>query len=194
MNENIRIIEIKNGIELSIENSFALIKDAEILFQNDRYPRAYSLAQLALEEIGKSVMLFDFYHKLQMGKRMSFDFKQFRRNFRNHQSKTFESLFLDILMKGNSKSPDFEKVATPIFKNIQKNKKGYYDNLKNQSLYVSLINNKFKQPSEIFTNEEVLLFLSDAKAKIEFSSENTLKWLRMDEWLGADKEGFMIEL
>ena len=194
MNENIKISEIKKGIELSIENSFELLRDAEILFENKRYARAYSLSQLALEEIGKSVILFDFYRKLQGDDRKTFDFKTFRRNFRDHKWKTYESIFIELLMKGGSKSPEFKKFALENFKKIQKNKKGHYDNLKNQSLYVSLLNDKFKKPDELFKKEKVLEFLIESKAKIKFSSEDTLKWLRMDEWLGTDKEGFFTEL
>jgi len=194
VNENIKISEIKKGIELSIENSFELISDAEILYENERYARAYSLSQLALEELGKSIMLFDFYHNLQADDRKTFDFKTFRRNFRDHKWKTYESIFIELLMKGNSKSPEFKTVALENFKKIQKNKKGHFDNLKNQSLYVSLLNDKFKKPNELFKKEKVSEFIKESKEKIEFSSEHTLKWLKMDEWLGADKEGILTEL
>ena len=79
-------------------------------------------------------MLFDFYHNLQADDRKTFDFKTFRRNFRDHKWKTYESIFIKLLMKGNSKSPEFKTVALENFKKIQKNKKGHFDNLKNQSL------------------------------------------------------------
>lgn len=194
MNEKIEISEIKRGIELSIQNSFELIEDAEILFEKKKYSRAYTLSQLALEELGKSIMLYDFYNKLQMDKRNEIDFKLFRKNFRDHRMKTFESIVINLLMKGDSKSPEFKKIALDNFKDIQKNKQGYYDNLKNNSLYVSLDNDVFKKPSEIFEKNQVLEFLEQAKSKIIFSSERTLKWLRMDEWLGADKEGIVTEL
>lgn len=194
MNKKIKISEIKKGIELSIENSFELINDAQILFENERYARAYSLSQLALEELGKSIMLFDFYQNLQADERKTFDFKSFRIKFRDHKWKSYESIFIELLMKADSKSPEFENVALENFKKIQKNKKGYFDNLKNQSLYVSLQNDKFKKPNELFKKEKVSKFINESKAKIEFSSEHTLKWLIMDVWLGTDKEGILTEL
>ncbi|HEY9169002.1 MAG TPA: AbiV family abortive infection protein [Lutibacter sp.] len=195
MDENIKISEIKKGIELSIENSFELIGDANILFDNGKYARCYSLTQLSLEELGKSIMLYDFYMKLQLNKRKEIDFKKFRRDFRDHRLKTFESIFIEFQMKGKGKTELSEIKDNSLlnFGNIQKNKEGYYDNLKNNSLYVSLKNDKFYKPNELFNKPEVKTFLSESKLKIEFSSSETLKWLRMDEFLGTDKEGILGE-
>ncbi len=194
MNESIEISEIKNGIELSIQNSFELIEEAQILFKNERYSRAYTLTQLSLEEIGKSIMLYDFYNTLQIGKRNEIDFKLFRKNFRDHRIKTFESIVVDLLMNGERKSPKFKEVVLENFNDIQKNKKGFYDNLKNNSLYVSLDDGVFKKPSEIFEKKYVLKFIKSSKSKIEFSADRTLKWLRLDERLSNDKEGIITEL
>jgi len=196
MNEKIDISEIKKGIKFSIDNAFELIEEAEILFENKKYARTYSLSQLALEEIGKSVILFDLYHTLQADDRHKIDFKKLNKNFKDHKSKTFELLIVGLIMKGKDKieSAEFEKIASKNLKEIQRNKSGYFDKLKNESLYVSYNKKKFEKPSELISKEKSSKFLSDVKSKIEFSSEDTLKWLRMDEWLGADKEGILTDL
>lgn len=50
--------ELEKGIKLSIENAERLIKDAEILYDNNRYPSASYLSIVALEEEGKASRLF----------------------------------------------------------------------------------------------------------------------------------------
>ena len=49
--------ELEEGIKFSIENAERLIKDAEILYKNGRYPSASYLSIVALEEEGKASML-----------------------------------------------------------------------------------------------------------------------------------------
>jgi AbiV family abortive infection protein len=51
--------ELKKGINLSLENAENLIKDAEILYENGRYPSASYLSIVALEEEGKASMLLN---------------------------------------------------------------------------------------------------------------------------------------
>lgn len=196
INEKITITEIKNGIELSIENSLELIEEAEILFKCNKYARVYTLTQLALEEIGKSILLFSVYHKLQGAKRKEIDFKLLNKNFRNHRDKTFEVIFIDLIIKGRGKSgaPSFKNIVEDNFKKIQQNKKGYFDQSKNKSLYVSYDGKEFKKPQDLITKKISSEFLNEAKKKIIFSSNDTIKWLKMDEYLGVDKEDFIIDL
>jgi AbiV family abortive infection protein len=49
--------ELEEGINLSIENAERLIKDAEILYENNRYSSASYLSIVALEEEGKASIL-----------------------------------------------------------------------------------------------------------------------------------------
>ena len=177
-----------------LENASELIKDAELLFENKRFARTHTLTQLAIEEIGKSMMLYEFYNSLQIDKRKVFDFKKFRKNFRDHKWKTFETKIIDIWMFAENKDSDFEDFAKNNFKEIQKAKKGHYDNLKNESLYVSLKKDKFHKPNDLFNEIDTFKFLEYGKRKVEFITDWTLKWLDMDEWLGADKEGIITEL
>ncbi|MDG4714883.1 AbiV family abortive infection protein [Winogradskyella marincola] len=194
MNSSIDISEIKNGMKSCLENASELIKDAELLLENKRFARTHTLTQLAIEEIGKSMMLYEFYNSLQMDKRKEFDFKKFRKNFRDHKWKTFETKIIDIWMFAENKGSDFDSFAKNNFKEIQKVKEGHYDNLKNESLYVSLKNDKFCKPNDLFTEIDTSKFLEYGKRKVEFITDWTLKWLDMDEWLGADKEGIVTEL
>ena len=191
MNLNLKISEIKKGIYLCLENAHELISDADILLSNERYSRVYSLSQFAIEELGKSYMLYEFYTKLQLGKRREIDFNDFKKKFKSHKHKTFESMMADITMPSIEKNNDFEKFAINNFREIHKIKKGVYDDLKNESLYVSLNNNKFKKPAEILEREFVNDYFEKAKKKIEYSENWILKFIKQDEHFGTDKEGII---
>ncbi len=191
MNNSIDISEIKNGMKSCLENASELIKDGELLFENKRFARTHGITQLAIEEVGKAMMLYSFYNSLQLGKRKEFDFKKFRKNFRDHKWKTFETKIVEIWMFADSEESNFERFAKDNFKEIQKAKKGYYDNLKNESLYVSLKQDKFKKPNELFTEKYTGEFLEKGKRKVKFISNWILKWLDLDERIGADVEGIV---
>lgn len=46
------------------ENVIDLLQDSEILFERSKYPRAYALAYTALEELGKYLIVCDYYNGL----------------------------------------------------------------------------------------------------------------------------------
>lgn len=191
MNTSIQINEIRNGINCCLENALELISDAEILIINERYARAYSISQLAIEESGKAMMLYELYNTLQADERKNFDFKKFRKNFRDHKWKTFESKIIDIMMFSKNKTKDFKEFALQNFAEMQKAKNGHYDILKNNGFYVSLENDIFYKPNEIFKKSEVLKFTNESKEKIEFVKDWITKWLILDKDLGIDKEGIL---
>jgi AbiV family abortive infection protein len=191
MNTCISINEIRNGINCCLENSLELISDSELLLINDKYARAYSVSQLAIEEAGKAMMLYELYNTLQADGRKDFDFKKFRKNFRDHRWKTYESKIIDLMMYSQNKTDNMEEYALNNFKEIQKAKSGYYDKLKNDGFYVSLENNIFFKPNQIFHKSEVLKFIEESKAKIEFIEVWIKKWLILDKDLGIDKEGIV---
>lgn len=192
MNSTIKINEIKKGIRCCIENANDLIYEAEVLLNNKIIARTHSLSQLAMEEAGKSMMLYDLYNSLQMGKRVEFDFKTFRKKFRDHKWKTFKTNLIDFMMFAeNEKINDLEEFSKTTFEEIKKIKDGHYDNLKNNSLYVSIENDRFLKPSEIFNENEVTDFFLLTKSKIEFLTKWTKSRLEIDENFGADKEGII---
>ena len=49
--------EIATGIQLCIDNSLQLIKEARLLYDNGYFARSLSLCVLALEEVGKAIYL-----------------------------------------------------------------------------------------------------------------------------------------
>jgi len=51
-------VQLLNGLKLSYENASQLIEEADGLFIFERYSRAYALYQLAIEEVGKALIIF----------------------------------------------------------------------------------------------------------------------------------------
>ena len=91
-----RKVKAKIGDDLStvVFNAIDLLEDAELLLKNKRYPRALSLAVLAIEEIGK-INLIRTYN-LKSG----FNIKKFIQYFRNHKVKGGHALrFADLKLE-----------------------------------------------------------------------------------------------
>lgn len=55
--ENVACNNILNGIKKSYDNAVGLINEAEILSESKKWERVYTLCQLAIEELGKVMVL-----------------------------------------------------------------------------------------------------------------------------------------
>ena len=148
---NITFKEAVMGISLAIQNSKELLEDAEILLENDRYPRAVSLAVLAIEEYGKVEKIKQLLLSKQMVSRLWND-------LRSHKSKSFYWMF--PLLKQM-------KINDPVIINEFTSPKGdganFLDQLKQICFYTEAVNNPEKKgcywwlPSEI-ADENVAKF------------------------------------
>ena len=134
----------------SLDNARDLILDADLLKENKRIPRAYTLYQLATEEVGKAIYcyLIIFQQQYDNPKVKS----EFKSVFFSHSEKTEKSghlnmIMVQILFKGN-----FEGALNFLQESInEKTQLKEIDNLKNNSLYTAVIDSKVKNPSEIIT-------------------------------------------
>ena len=79
------IEQIKQARQAILRNSRDLLRDAELLFENDRFPRAYVLAHLAAEEVAKLPMLVRAGLELAMGRDV--DWRKLNRRLRDHGEK-----------------------------------------------------------------------------------------------------------
>lgn len=110
--EELSIDEIEMGIKKSLENAEDMIKEGDILYKNDSYPRAYTLYQLAIEEIGKSRILFSLILDLKLEKKI--DFQELNKDFVHHQTKsksaiTFETTALLVMHSSSGESAEERK-------------------------------------------------------------------------------------
>lgn len=190
MDESIHFDEIKKGILYCIENANDLISDSKVLLDNLRYARSYTLSQLAVEEIGKAIMLQDVYDSLRSGNRHELDFKEFINNFKNHNFKTRESILADIITYIDCESKSKDSLAMGLSAELEKIKKGNYNFLKNKSLYVSLESNRFIKPKDVFGKEETIKFFKKCKKRVSIISERFKNRLEFHEKYGFDRENF----
>lgn len=90
----LKIKDIEQIYEKIYFNACELIEDAELLYDHNRYARAYLAAQIAFEELGKLPMLYTTALNLYNG--IDIEWKDLNFKLRNHKAKT--SLSLAIVM------------------------------------------------------------------------------------------------
>lgn len=90
--------EASIGIRSALINAKDLLADAELLFINERYPRAYSLAVLAIEETGKVGIIRRIINADETK-----ELKRLWNNYRNHVEKNRHWKFPNIVAEKNGK-------------------------------------------------------------------------------------------
>ena len=151
----------------SLENAKDLITDADLLKENNRIPRAYTLYQLATEEVGKAIYcyLIIVEEKYDDPKVKS----EFEKVFISHRKKTEKSSSLNIMIAEVLHKGNFEGALNFLQESIEeRNQLEEINNLKNNSLYTTIINTKVKNPSEVITAN--LLSKIELKAKSRFGA------------------------
>ena len=157
--------EIEKGYQLVIENAKSLIDEANLLLANDYCARAYSLTQLATEEIGKSSILLRAIFEYYMG--VTIDFKYLKGlGFTKHQEKTKESLKPELIAiwlfeQSMKKKTDLRSGLVEDFNQIEE-----LNDLKNNSLYVGVKDDRFFSPKEIITKEMARNLIEKAKLRL----------------------------
>ena len=140
--------EYFDGISKSLSNAEDLFDDAEILFNSNRYQRAYTLFQLSIEEISKAFLIYLFI----LGKDYNDEneFKVFKKSFLSHKQKTATSNGIDLLLSFLTKNTKLKKNL--INRCYSYNKQlSQLNNYKNKSLYTDISNNEFISPKQIIT-------------------------------------------
>lgn len=146
----------KIAIEKSIINAYELILDAQILEQNKRVSRAFTLYHLSLEEVSKASYCISvlsegsFNDKSKIG--------ELKKLFKDHVFKLQKSSAIDLLWV----QLDMDKNPNQARKKMEELINYYnhvpdFDKLKNRSLYTSYFDNSFSNPEDFFTENHVLL-------------------------------------
>ncbi|MEX1013578.1 MAG: AbiV family abortive infection protein [Candidatus Paceibacterota bacterium] len=154
--------EIIRGLPKIIDNSKSLLSDANFLCENNRKERAYSIFQLATEEIAKAFYLVG---------GVIFGFEEDRKKMlckiRDHKFKSKKAIGLEYIVIQLLKDISYEKYELSVRNSILEfNSINELNNKKNHGFYTSFINteNTFKTPSELISNEDV----EDIKTKATF--------------------------
>lgn len=138
-----------------------------------RICRAYCLYQLAVEEVGKSRLLFAFIMKRKLGKNI--DYKEVNRGFAHHQTKsksalTFEQIALLLMYSSEKDKTPEERRASFLdsLKRVQdENDVHVLNNNKNNSLYVGIKDDRFFEPSDVISREMAIELRTNVLIRLE---------------------------
>jgi len=170
--------------ELSFKNSLRLHYDSIILFRLKSYPSAYFLSILALEELGKTLMLDDFIYHTNAGEfdggKYDYEFLQLLYSHRYKQG----FLFSEVSWRGlNLLNKEFLKIAKDDNRLEAKKQNAVYVGLERLGKKINLkgkITSPFKINREKASKQITFLndiFLDYATGRIcdfygEFDNEN----------------------
>ena len=159
--------QVLTGIPKIIDNAEALLADAVLLYENQRYERAYSLFQLSIEEIAKAfsllgIILFDDITSIEVQKKL-------KSSFSDHKYKSKKSIGIESILINLLKNINFEKYEELTIKSFQE-----YDIIdklndkKNHGLYTTFDGKEFKNPNELISFEDVRKIKSKASLRVNF--------------------------
>jgi AbiV family abortive infection protein len=160
-------IEILNGIPKIIDNAKALLDDANLLYENKRFERAYSVYQLSIEEIAKAfflltTILFDDLTSEKVQKKL-------KDGIVSHKIKARKSIGLDSMLNLIIKESNMEVYEIQVLKSFKEfDNINELNNKKNYSLYTSLIDGCFMSPCELINKEDVDKIRIKASIRITF--------------------------
>ena len=159
--------QILIGIPKIIDNSKALFNDANLLYENKRFERAYSLYQLSIEEIAKAILLLTtiLFEDLSSGKVQT----KLKKEMLDHKIKAKKSIGLESILNLIIKENSIKVYEIQTLKSFQEiDNIDELNNKKNHGLYTSLINDCFKSPNELINKEDVDEIKSKAYIRINF--------------------------
>lgn len=132
-----------------MKNALLLIRESQILYDNEAYARAFSLAHLAREEIAKVTMLYAAGLRMLAGHPV--DAKKLLKRLRDHKSKLIIENLNNSFICAAGGLPEPENIALN-----SSNIANARNNDKNNSLYVGFDDGECTEPDQLFTAEKSL--------------------------------------
>jgi AbiV family abortive infection protein len=137
--------QVEQAAEMAVANAFELLDEADLLRANERNARAYFLAQIACEEVGKVPILITAAVSGHLG--FDVDWRRIDQVLRTHTIKIAQVLFMDSIVGGEGVA-----AGAAAYEADLRRMRGYTD-LKNASLYSSRVDGEFRRPSELISGE-----------------------------------------
>ena len=155
--ENLNVSEICISVSKLTDNARELLEEAELLFNNRHFARAFTLAHLASEEIAKIPSLIEAAIDLSKGKIPNWE----DADLRKHPQKIKRGLNMEIIQAFYTSAGkiDVEKLKEAEQIAIDLN------NLKNDSLYVNV--SKGKKPSEVISQETATNAIQETRRRLQ---------------------------
>jgi AbiV family abortive infection protein len=164
--ENVPTEYLINGINKAYSNADSLLQEARILEINKKWPRAYVLCQLAIEELGKISLLFQLW--IDRLNKKQVDYKKINSDYVSHLEKTrlsitLQSAFFNLYKEdtGDNSIDKHIQIAEYLLGKIPE-----MNDLKNNGLYTGINGNDFRSPNEIIDSQK-FDFIFDYASKMK---------------------------
>ncbi|MGG5742209.1 AbiV family abortive infection protein [Bacillus cereus group sp. IBL03679] len=143
----LQIYDLKKAYIKIFNNAVSLVEESRILFSHKKYARSYTLSHIASEEISKLPIILEAASDVH--KDVEINWKKIDKKMKNHKEKLKMRFFITALAGGriegiNRMIVELAKIKPRI--NI-------YNDLKNESLYVSFSKEKLIIPNDIVDRE-----------------------------------------
>ncbi len=152
--------QLIHGRLKALQNAIDLINDAECLFKQGRWARSAFLSQIAIEELGKYLMIMGAIGNLIAGQ---IDWGKFWKRFVSHREKTGNIFFLDAALSPSQEDKeilrDFEEADTDTTEFLRE---------KLASLYVDFQGDRFILPMDVVDEKTARKGIENAKALLSF--------------------------
>lgn len=152
--------QLTHGRLKSLHNAIDLIVDAECLLKEGRWARSVFLSQIAIEELGKYLMIIGAIVNLIASQ---IDWRNFWKRFVSHGEKAGNIYLFDATLSSSQGDEeilmDIEKADTYI-REFQK--------LKLSSLYVDFQGDRFVLPMDVVDEKSSKKAIENAKAILSF--------------------------
>ncbi len=152
--------ELIEGRKKPLTNATDLIRDAEVLLNNGRWARCVFLAYIAIEELGKYLMIMGAIGRILMG---NIDWKRFWKRFMKHKEKTANIMMFDAML-----GPFVSMDATLASIRRSDKQADNQEREKLSSLYVDLCQNRLVAPMEHISEPDARKALDSARAVSKF--------------------------
>ena len=130
------LAQLERARRCALQNAEELVSDAELLVQHSRWARGFFLAQIAVEELGKYVMIVSATGNIVMG---TMDWKKFWKRYRSHKEKLQNIHLMEEVF--------FEEEPPKILDHLP-NEVAEFDALKMRALYSEHFFDRVIKPSD----------------------------------------------
>jgi AbiV family abortive infection protein len=169
MSDLIKLVpdEVARGISEVIINAKELVREANMLIENECYARGYALAHMACEELGKLPILFGIIQRLKAGE--SVDWKESWKRIRSHESKIYQfqgvaELFLQMRRDSGLLEHELDDLLRQL--EIALSRKHDFGTHRNAALYTDIKDGEFVRPSSRVSYDDAKAALTIAEFHI----------------------------
>jgi AbiV family abortive infection protein len=170
------------GFQKALANARDLSDEANLLFKNSRYARAYFLSANSNEEIAKAVLLGD--AMLLKALRVEINWKKWNYHFIAHDRKLIVLAHIRYWMDPLINASDLNYKALNLLKQDVKNVKAYHQR-KHDSIYMSFCKDQFVSPADIISETETDRYIQENEGILSFVEYSnpviSEAWLK-DKW------------